>query len=78
VPYPFAAEDHQTQNALSLVHKQAALLIKDGEAQGRLVNEAFSLVQNKALMNQLEQNIAPLGNTNADMTIARAVLGLIK
>lgn len=78
VPYPFAAEDHQTQNALSLVHKQAALLIKDGDAQSRLVNEAFSLVQNKALMNQLEQNIAPLGNTNADMTIARAVLGLIK
>lgn len=78
VPYPFAAEDHQTQNALSLVHKQAALLIKDNEAQSRLVNEAFSLVQNKALMDQLEQNIAPLGNKNADMTIARAVLGLIK
>ncbi|WP_343305577.1 undecaprenyldiphospho-muramoylpentapeptide beta-N-acetylglucosaminyltransferase [Chitinophaga niabensis] len=78
VPYPFAAEDHQTQNALSLVHKQAALMIKDGEAQSRLVNEAFSLVQNKALMDQLEQNIAPLGNKNADMTIARAVLGLIK
>jgi UDP-N-acetylglucosamine--N-acetylmuramyl-(pentapeptide) pyrophosphoryl-undecaprenol N-acetylglucosamine transferase len=53
-------------------------MIKDGEAQSRLVNEAFSLVQNRALMDQLEQNIAPLGNKNADMTIARAVLGLIK
>lgn len=78
VPYPFAAEDHQTQNALSLVHKNAALMIKDSEAGTRLVKEALSLVQNKALMQQLEQNIAPLGNNNADMTIARAVLGLIK
>lgn len=78
VPYPFAAEDHQTQNALSLVNKQAALMIKDNEAGARLANEALSLVQNKALMQQLEANIAPLGNMNADMTIARAVLGLIK
>ncbi|QEH43750.1 undecaprenyldiphospho-muramoylpentapeptide beta-N-acetylglucosaminyltransferase [Chitinophaga sp. XS-30] len=78
VPYPFAAEDHQTQNALSLVNKQAALMIKDSEAGARLANEALSLVQNKALMQQLEANIAPLGNMNADMTIARAVLGLIK
>lgn len=78
VPYPFAAEDHQTQNALSLVNKQAALMIKDNEAGARLANEALSLVQNKALMQQLEAHIAPLGNMNADMTIARAVLGLIK
>lgn len=78
VPYPFAAEDHQTQNALSLVNKQAALMIANSEAGARLANEALSLVQNKALMQQLEANIAPLGNINADMTIARAVLGLIK
>lgn len=78
VPYPFAAEDHQTQNALSLVNRQAALMIANSEAGARLANEALSLVQNKALMQQLEANIAPLGNINADMTIARAVLGLIK
>ncbi|WP_298710262.1 undecaprenyldiphospho-muramoylpentapeptide beta-N-acetylglucosaminyltransferase [Chitinophaga sp.] len=78
VPYPFAAEDHQTKNAESLVHKNAALLIPDAQAGARLANEALSLVQNKALMQQLETNIAPLGNKNADMTIARAVLGLIK
>jgi UDP-N-acetylglucosamine--N-acetylmuramyl-(pentapeptide) pyrophosphoryl-undecaprenol N-acetylglucosamine transferase len=60
------------------VHKQAALMIKDDEAFGKLANEALSLVQNRALMEKLEKNIAPLGNANADMTIARAVLGLIR
>lgn len=78
VPYPFAAEDHQTQNAMSLVNHQAAIMIRDSEAGERLVKEGISLVQNKALMEKLSANIAPLGNTNADMTIARAVLGMIQ
>ncbi|MGX5820495.1 undecaprenyldiphospho-muramoylpentapeptide beta-N-acetylglucosaminyltransferase [Chitinophaga lutea] len=77
VPYPYAAEDHQTSNAMSLVNKQAALIIKDSDAAPKLAGEALSLVQNKALMDKLTANIAPLGNINADMTIARAVLGLI-
>jgi UDP-N-acetylglucosamine--N-acetylmuramyl-(pentapeptide) pyrophosphoryl-undecaprenol N-acetylglucosamine transferase len=32
VPYPFAAEDHQTVNAKTLVNKGAAQMITDGEA----------------------------------------------
>lgn len=78
IPFPFAAEDHQTFNAKSLVDKHAALMIKDNEAAAQLGNTVLSLIQNKALMEQLEQNIAALGNPNADMTIAREVTYLIK
>lgn len=77
VPYPFAAEDHQTFNAQSLVVKKAALIIKNDEAGAQLGNTLFSLVQNKALLEQLEQNIGKLGNTNADMVIAKQVMTLI-
>lgn len=77
VPYPFAAEDHQTFNAQSLVDKQAALLIKNDDAAARLGNTLFSLLQNTALLQQLEQNIGKLGNSNADMVIAKQVLSLI-
>ncbi|UYQ93473.1 undecaprenyldiphospho-muramoylpentapeptide beta-N-acetylglucosaminyltransferase [Chitinophaga horti] len=73
VPYPFAAEDHQTANAMSLVSKHAALLVKDDAARTTLGNELFSLVNNKALREQLETNIAALGNTNADVVIAKEV-----
>ncbi len=38
VPYPFAAEDHQTVNAQNLVNKNAALMIKDSEAKTKLVS----------------------------------------
>lgn len=78
VPYPFAAEDHQTSNAMSLVNKQAAILIKDDAARTSLGNELFSLVNNKALREQLEKNIAALGNTNADIVIAGEVRKLYK
>jgi UDP-N-acetylglucosamine--N-acetylmuramyl-(pentapeptide) pyrophosphoryl-undecaprenol N-acetylglucosamine transferase len=77
VPYPFAAEDHQTFNAQSLVVKNAALIIKNDDAATQLGNTLFSLVQNKALLEKLEQNIAKLGNSNADMVIAKQVMTLI-
>jgi UDP-N-acetylglucosamine--N-acetylmuramyl-(pentapeptide) pyrophosphoryl-undecaprenol N-acetylglucosamine transferase len=76
VPYPFAAEDHQTFNAQSLVTKNAALMIKNDDAQTQLGSTLFSLVQNKALLEQLERNIGELGNSNADMVIAKEVLSL--
>ena len=76
VPYPFAAEDHQTFNAQNLVSKQAGLLIKDSEVGKELGNTLFSLLQNRALMEQLEQSIATLGKSNADMVIANEVLRL--
>jgi UDP-N-acetylglucosamine--N-acetylmuramyl-(pentapeptide) pyrophosphoryl-undecaprenol N-acetylglucosamine transferase len=77
VPYPFAAEDHQTSNAMNLVNKQAGLIIKDEDVPSQLGNVLFSLLQNKALMEQLESNIGKLGNPHADVTIANQVLGII-
>ncbi|NSL88528.1 undecaprenyldiphospho-muramoylpentapeptide beta-N-acetylglucosaminyltransferase [Chitinophaga solisilvae] len=77
VPYPFAAEDHQTSNAMSLVNKKAGLIISDSEVRTQLDNVLFSLLQNRALMEQLEQNIGKLGNPNADMVIAKEVLSVI-
>ena len=43
VPFPFAAEDHQTANAMHLVEKNAAVLIKDENVKMDLVNTAIAL-----------------------------------
>ncbi|MFB6455172.1 undecaprenyldiphospho-muramoylpentapeptide beta-N-acetylglucosaminyltransferase [Chitinophaga sp. Hz27] len=77
VPYPFAAEDHQTSNAMNLVNKKAGLIIKDDAVRTELPSVLFSLLQNKALMQQMEQNIATLAHPNADMDIANQVLAII-
>ncbi|MBK6976466.1 MAG: undecaprenyldiphospho-muramoylpentapeptide beta-N-acetylglucosaminyltransferase [Cytophagaceae bacterium] len=57
VPYPFAAEDHQTQNALSLSSKNAAVLIKDSELNEKLMDTVSELVANKEKLSDLSENI---------------------
>jgi UDP-N-acetylglucosamine--N-acetylmuramyl-(pentapeptide) pyrophosphoryl-undecaprenol N-acetylglucosamine transferase len=77
VPYPHAAEDHQTVNAQNLVNKLAALTIKDNEALDYLVSSIIELSKNGEQQNILKQNIAKLAITNADEVIANEILGAL-
>lgn len=74
VPYPFAAEDHQTVNAMRLVNKNAALMVKDSEAGEKLVPMIIELSKNESKQEELKKNISALAITNADMKIAEEVL----
>ena len=74
VPFPFAAEDHQTVNAQHLVDKEAALMITDSEAKEKLAAAIVSLAENKELQEKLKTNIGKLAITNADEVIAREVV----
>ena len=78
VPFPFAAEDHQTVNAKQLVDKNAALMIADAEARSNLVASIIDLASNQKLQNELIQHIGKLGVTNADQVIAKEILENIK
>lgn len=75
VPFPHAAEDHQTANAKNLVEKKAALMVKDSEAKDKLVPTAIALVKDKALRQQLKENIGRLAITDAAARIAKEILG---
>ena len=77
VPYPFAAEDHQTVNARALVDRNAARMISDKEAAARLVPAAMELLKNAAEREELEKNIAKLAITDADQRIAEEILKAI-
>ncbi len=74
VPYPFAAEDHQTVNAMRLVNKNAALMVKDSEAGEKLVPLIIELSKNEHKQEELKKNISALAIANADMKIAEEVL----
>ena len=78
VPYPFAAEDHQTVNARQLVSREAAWMVKDSEALDTLVPMILDLAGNEAMQERLANNIGKLAMTNADSVIAKEVLKLIK
>jgi len=69
VPSPNVAEDHQTKNAMALVNKDAAVLIKDVEAKEKLIPEALSLVGDKSRCAELKKNIGPLAKPEATASI---------
>ncbi len=74
VPYPFAAEDHQTANAMRLVIKEAALTIPDSMVGQELVPAVLNLVMNEELQKKLEHNIEKIAIKNADEIIAEEIL----
>jgi UDP-N-acetylglucosamine--N-acetylmuramyl-(pentapeptide) pyrophosphoryl-undecaprenol N-acetylglucosamine transferase len=76
VPSPNVAEDHQAKNAMSLVNKDAALLVTDAEAMEKLVPAALHLMKDETLQEKLKLNIAKLAKPHADDDIAREVLKL--
>jgi UDP-N-acetylglucosamine--N-acetylmuramyl-(pentapeptide) pyrophosphoryl-undecaprenol N-acetylglucosamine transferase len=77
VPYPFAAEDHQTVNAQHLVDRQAGMMVKDSEAATQLVPTVLALAADEARQMGLQQNIGQLGIANADELIAKQILEAI-
>ncbi|MGB0368143.1 MAG: UDP-N-acetylglucosamine--N-acetylmuramyl-(pentapeptide) pyrophosphoryl-undecaprenol N-acetylglucosamine transferase, partial [Flavobacteriales bacterium] len=78
VPFPFAAEDHQTKNAQALVDVDAAILVPDNEAGKRACQEALTLLADDAQIAKLSTNIKTLALPNADEVIAKEILKLAK
>lgn len=77
VPFPLAAEDHQTSNAKSLVNKEAALMIHDSDARDMLVQTAIDLAKDESRQALLHQKIRMLGIKDADETVAKEILKTI-
>lgn len=78
VPSPNVAEDHQTKNALALVDKDAAIYVKDVEAQEKLLPVALATVKDSDKLKELSNNIAKLALPDSATIIAKEVLKLIK
>ena len=73
VPSPNVAEDHQTKNAMALVNKNAAVLVKDADAVSQLADEALSLLNDKNRCAALSENIKPLGIADAPERILKEI-----
>ena len=78
VPSPNVAEDHQTHNAMALVGKDAAIMVKDVEADEKLMSTACDLIENEEKITLMERNISALALREAAMTIAEEVYRIVK
>ena len=78
VPYPLAAEDHQTVNAKYLVDREAAMMVKDSDAGAKLFSAIITLAKDEALREKFKNNIAKYAITDADEVIANEILTTLK
>lgn len=76
VPFPYAAEDHQTKNAMALVEKNAALIVKDSEAQEKMIDLFKNLYQDEQKCAELSRNMAQFALPQAIDTIVDNILTL--
>ena len=74
IPSPNVAEDHQTHNAMALVRKDAALLIKDAECGTELIPAITALLADKAKQEAMKKNIIALAQTDSAARIADEVI----
>jgi UDP-N-acetylglucosamine--N-acetylmuramyl-(pentapeptide) pyrophosphoryl-undecaprenol N-acetylglucosamine transferase len=78
VPSPNVAEDHQTHNAMALVNKNAAILVKDIEANEKLIDTALKTIADDAQLAALSTNILKMAQTDSARRIAEEVIKLVK
>ena len=78
VPSPNVAEDHQTHNALALVNKDAAVLVRDADAAEQLIPTALKLIQDDARLQTLHTNVLKMAQKDSARRIAEEVMKLAK
>lgn len=74
VPFPHAAEDHQTANAMQLVNNGAAKLVKDAEAKNQLVQTVIELSVNPMEQENMKGQIRKMALRNAADFVANQIL----
>ena len=78
VPSPNVAEDHQAKNAMALVNKDAALLVRDSETNQILVDRAIGLIKDTEKQKILSQNISKLALRNSAEKIVEEIYEMIE
>ncbi len=78
VPSPYVAENHQYKNAMALVSKNAAVLVKNDETKEKLVPEILNLTKDEKKRSELGNNIKKFAKPNATQSIVDEVFKLIE
>ncbi|MGO4707642.1 undecaprenyldiphospho-muramoylpentapeptide beta-N-acetylglucosaminyltransferase [Chryseobacterium sp. 2TAF14] len=78
IPFPFAAEDHQTKNAMNLVEKNAARMVKDSEMQEKFWNTLSEICENENVRKEMSENLKYFAKPNAAKEIVDEIFKIIR
>jgi UDP-N-acetylglucosamine--N-acetylmuramyl-(pentapeptide) pyrophosphoryl-undecaprenol N-acetylglucosamine transferase len=76
IPYPFAAANHQEENANLFLKENAAEFISDAHVKELLLGKIFSILHNEEWKSELESNCRRLGKPNAGKELAQRIMQL--
>jgi len=74
IPFPFAAEDHQTKNAMNLVDKSAAKMVKDSEMQEKFWDTLSEICENENVRKEMSENLKYFAKPNAAKEIVDEIV----
>ena len=74
VPFPFAAEDHQTVNAQNLVDRKAALMVKDVEMEDKFWSSLLTLTEDSDKRREMAENLEFFARENAAEEIVKEIV----
>ncbi len=77
VPSPNVAEDHQTHNAMALVNKGAAMMVRDSEVVEKLLPAALELCADSQKIAEIERNAAAMALPDAAQTIIDQIYSIV-
>lgn len=77
VPFPFAAEDHQTKNAMNLVDKKAARMVKDTEMQEKFWNTLSEICENENIRKEIAENLTYFAKPDAAKEIVDEIFKVL-
>lgn len=78
IPSPNVSEDHQTKNALAITEKNAAILLRERDADAQFQDTISDLIQNESLQAKLSANIKKLARPEATKDIVDEISTLLK
>lgn len=78
VPYPFAAADHQTENAKAMADAGAAVMVRDSDLAARLLPTVRGLLSDSHRLGRMAEHASSLGHPQAAEELAASVIRLAK
>jgi UDP-N-acetylglucosamine--N-acetylmuramyl-(pentapeptide) pyrophosphoryl-undecaprenol N-acetylglucosamine transferase len=74
IPYPYAAANHQVENARALVESGAAIMVLESEAKEKFKEEFLSLLEDSSRLSSMREKMKALQHQDAAGAIAESVL----
>jgi UDP-N-acetylglucosamine--N-acetylmuramyl-(pentapeptide) pyrophosphoryl-undecaprenol N-acetylglucosamine transferase len=77
IPLPTAAENHQEKNAVSLLERNAAIMIKEDNLYSSFLNKVNEVINSDTILNNLSGNISKIYDKDAPLKIYNEIKNII-